>query len=57
MGLRLRLGLADLAAIERWAGQAILEEGGAHSELVDLLLATEAGERITLRLLSSLAGP
>jgi GT2 family glycosyltransferase len=56
MSLRLRLGLADLPAIERWAGQAAIEDGGAHSELADLGIASQAGERITLRLLSTLGG-
>lgn len=56
MGLRLRLGLADLAAVERWAGQASREHGGAHPELIDLQIAREAGERIALRLLFQLGG-
>ncbi len=56
MGLRLRLGLADLAAIERWARQASLEQGGTRSELIDLQIAKEAGERIALRLLFQLGG-
>ncbi len=55
LGLRLRLGLVDLPAIEQWADQAILEEDG-HDELVDLCLATKAGDRITQRLLASLGG-
>jgi GT2 family glycosyltransferase len=56
MAVRLRLGLTDLPAIERWAGQAILDGAGAHGELTDLGIAKEAGERITLRLLSQLGG-
>jgi N-acetylglucosaminyl-diphospho-decaprenol L-rhamnosyltransferase len=56
LGVRLRLGLTDLAAIQQWAGQAILEDGGAHPDLTDLCLATNAGERITLRLLSGVGG-
>lgn len=57
LSVRLRLGLTDLAAIQQWAGQAILEDGGAHPDLTDLCLATNAGERITLRLLSGVGGP
>jgi GT2 family glycosyltransferase len=56
MGLRLRLGLADLAAIEQWAGRAVID-GADQVELADLGLATQAGERITLRILSQLGGP
>lgn len=56
MALRLRLGLADLAAIQQWASQAVLEDGGEHPDLADLVLARDAGERITLRLLSSVGG-
>lgn len=56
LGVRLRLGLTDLAAIQQWAGQAILEDGGVHPDLTDLCLATNAGERITLRLLSGVGG-
>ncbi len=56
MAVRLRLGLTDLPAVEQWAGQAISEGGGAHLELTDLGIAKEAGERITLRLLSQLGG-
>jgi N-acetylglucosaminyl-diphospho-decaprenol L-rhamnosyltransferase len=56
LSVRLRLGLTDLAAIQQWAGQAILEDGGGHPDLTDLCLATNAGERITLRLLSGVGG-
>ncbi|MBK8837559.1 MAG: glycosyltransferase family 2 protein [Hyphomonadaceae bacterium] len=56
LSLRLRLRLVDLAAIQQWASQAILEDGGAHPDLTDLCLATNAGERITLRLLSGVGG-
>ncbi|MFT3723844.1 MAG: glycosyltransferase family 2 protein [Hyphomonadaceae bacterium] len=56
MAVRLRLGLTDLAAVEQWAGQAISEGGADHDELTDLGIAKEAGERITLRLLSQLGG-
>lgn len=56
LSVRLRLGLTDLAAIQQWAGQAILQDGGAHPDLTDLCLATNAGERITLRLLSGVGG-
>lgn len=56
LGVRLKLGLTDLAAIQQWASQAILEDGGAHPDLGDLCMATSAGERITLRLLSGVGG-
>jgi N-acetylglucosaminyl-diphospho-decaprenol L-rhamnosyltransferase len=56
MSLRLRLGLVDLAAIQQWASQAILQDGGEHPDLADLVLARDAGERITLRLLSGVGG-
>ena len=56
LGVRLRLRLVDLAAIQQWAGHAILEDGGAHPDLTDLCMATNAGERITLRLLSGVGG-
>ena len=56
MGLRLRLGLASLQDIESWADQAILTPG-APGEMTDLCMATRAGERITLRILSDLGGP
>jgi len=56
LSVRLRLGLTDLAAIQQWACQVILEDGGVHPDLTDLCLATNAGERITLRLLSGVGG-
>ena len=56
LGLRLRLGLAELKDIESWADQAILTPG-APTEMADLCLATRAGERITLRILTDLGGP
>lgn len=55
LGLRLRLGLVDLAAIEGWADQAILAPN-ASPALADLCLATRAGERITTRILADLGG-
>jgi len=56
LGLRLRLGLADLSSVETWADEAILQPG-PHAELADLCLATRAGERITSRILTELGGP
>jgi hypothetical protein len=56
LGLRLRLGLAELKDIESWADQAILTPG-APTEMSDLCLATRGGERITLRILTDLGGP
>lgn len=55
LGLRLKLGLADLAAVEHWADDAILQPG-APVALADLCLATRAGERITQRILNDLGG-
>ncbi len=55
LGLRLRLGLVDLAAIEGWADDAILAPN-APPALADLCLATRAGERITTRILADLGG-
>lgn len=55
LGLRLRLGLADLKVIESWADEAILAPG-APAALADLCLATRAGERITQRILTELGG-
>jgi len=55
LGLRLRLGLADLATIEAWADEAIMGDG-APAALADLCLATRAGERITQRILDDLGG-
>lgn len=55
LGLRLRLGLADLNAIEAWADEAILEPG-APPVIADLCLASRAGERITQRILNDLGG-
>jgi len=57
LNVRLRLGLTDLVAIQRWANQTIVEDGGTHPDLTDLCMATNAGERITLRLLSGVGGP
>ncbi|MDP3493279.1 MAG: glycosyltransferase, partial [Hyphomonadaceae bacterium] len=56
LGVRLRLGLVDLAAIQQWAVHAMAEDGGVHTDLADLCLATSAGERIALRLLSGVGG-
>ena len=56
LGVRLRLGLVDLAAIQQWAIHATAEDKGKHPDLGDLCLATNAGERITLRLLSGVGG-
>lgn len=56
LSVRLRLGLVDLAAIQEWAVHAASEDGGTHPDLADLSLATSAGERITLRLLSGVGG-
>jgi GT2 family glycosyltransferase len=54
LGLRLRLGLVDLAAIEQWAERAILEDDGSHGDLVELRMAQKAGETRTLVRLISL---
>ncbi|MEQ1608867.1 MAG: glycosyltransferase family 2 protein [Hyphomonadaceae bacterium] len=56
LNVRLRLGLTDLVAIQAWANQTIAEDGGTHPDLTDLCHATNAGERITLRLLSGVGG-
>lgn len=56
LGLRLRLRLTELQAIEAWADEAILEDG-APPAIADLCLATRAGERITQRILDDLGGP
>ncbi|MDP3740617.1 MAG: glycosyltransferase family 2 protein [Hyphomonadaceae bacterium] len=56
LALRLRLGLVDLAAVERWADQAILEDDGSLVELPELCLARQAGERTTQVRLATLAG-
>ena len=47
LNLRLRLGLVDLAGIERWAEQA-LKADSSHGELVELRVAQKAGETRTL---------
>src|SRR6185503_20625861 len=57
LNLRLRLGLVELAVIERWADQAILTDNGVHTELVDLCLAGKKGVKVTQALLSLLGGP
>jgi N-acetylglucosaminyl-diphospho-decaprenol L-rhamnosyltransferase len=57
LNLRLRLGLVELAVIERWADQAILTDNGVHTELVDLCLAGKKGVKTTQALLSLLGGP
>jgi N-acetylglucosaminyl-diphospho-decaprenol L-rhamnosyltransferase len=54
LGLRLRLGLVDLAAIEQWAERALLEDDGSHGDLVELRVAQKAGETRTLVRLISL---
>lgn len=51
LGLRLRLGLADLAAVERWAARAMPRAGGWEAELVELGSARKADETRTLALL------
>lgn len=55
LALRLRLGLVDLQTIEQWADESILLEG-VPPEIADLCLATRAGERITLRILTDMGG-
>ncbi len=57
LGLRARLGLVDLPAIERWADQAILVDDGVHPELVELCLASKSGLRIAQARLDTLGGP
>lgn len=54
--VRLRLGLIDLAAVEQWAAEECSRHAELYPELADLCIAGEAGERITLRLLSQLGG-
>lgn len=54
LGLRLRLGLVDLAAIEQWAERTTLEDGGSHGDLVELRMAQKQGETRTLVRLISL---
>jgi len=56
LGLRLRLGLVDLSAVERWADKAILRDDGSHSELVELCLAHKAGIKTVQTRLASLGG-
>ena len=56
LALRLRLGLIDLQFIEQWADESILRDG-APPEIADLCLASRAGERITLRILTDIGGP
>ena len=56
LALRLRLGLVDLQTIEQWADESILLDS-APPEIADLCLATRAGERITLRILTEMGGP
>jgi len=56
LALRLRLGLVDLQTIEQWADESILQDS-APPEIADLCLATRAGERITLRILTEMGGP
>jgi len=56
LALRLRLGLVDLQTIEQWADESILMDS-APAEIADLCLATRAGERITLRILTEMGGP
>lgn len=56
IGLRLRLGLVDLAAVERWADQAILRDDGSHIELSELCLAHRAGVKKAQERLGSLGG-
>jgi len=57
LGLRLRLGVVELAAIERWADQAILADDGSNPELVELCLAGKEGLRLTQARLDTLGGP
>lgn len=57
LGLRVRLGLVDLAAVERWADQAILADDGSHLELAELCLASGSGLRIAQARLDTLGGP
>jgi hypothetical protein len=47
LNLRLRLGLVDLAGVERWAEQA-LNADSSHGELVELRMAQKTGETRTL---------
>jgi len=48
LGLRLRLGLTDLAAVERWADRSMADAGGWEAELIELRTAQKAGETRTL---------
>jgi N-acetylglucosaminyl-diphospho-decaprenol L-rhamnosyltransferase len=56
LGLRLRLGLIELTAIEQWADQAILADDGSNTELVELCFAGKAGLRMTHARLEALGG-
>jgi N-acetylglucosaminyl-diphospho-decaprenol L-rhamnosyltransferase len=56
LGLRLRLSLVDLAAIERWADRAILDDDGSNSELVDLCMARKVGDKLATTRLATLGG-
>jgi hypothetical protein len=56
LGLRLRLGLVELPAIERWADQAILADDGSNPELVELCLAGKTGLRMAHARLEALGG-
>jgi N-acetylglucosaminyl-diphospho-decaprenol L-rhamnosyltransferase len=54
LGLRLRLGLVDLQAIEQWAEQALVDGESSHGDLVELRMAQKQGETRTLVRLISL---
>jgi GT2 family glycosyltransferase len=56
LGLRLRLGLVDLARIEVWADETIVADETAPSDIVDLCLAGTAGREATLARLEAVAG-
>jgi GT2 family glycosyltransferase len=56
LGLRLRLGLVDLARIEVWADETIVADETSPSDIVDLCLAGAAGREATLARLEAVAG-
>lgn len=55
LGLRLRLGLVDLARVEAWADKTIVADGTAPGDIADLCLARTAGREATLTRLDAVA--
>ena len=55
LGLRLRLGLVDLARIEVWADETIVADETAPSDIAELCLAQSTGRERALTLLDAVA--